>query len=256
MRSTQSFRLRPLSLCFAILIDIISTHAVAGVIVSGTRFIYPAGDREITVKVDNTGNQPSLVQAWLDDGDFRSHPGAVKAPFVLMPPIFRVDPGKGQTLRIVYTGDPLPQDKESVFWLNVLDIPPKSAGGTSENELQLAFRSRIKVFFRPAGLDGDGAISAAKAVKWTIAAAPDGKGRVLRAINASPFNVIVLSIGIKHGGRTYKIDDGAMIAPHSAHLFAGDTPLPDLQVGSKFEYSTINDFGTDMKWQGVLQTLP
>ncbi|PJI52023.1 molecular chaperone EcpD, partial [Methylobacterium radiotolerans] len=52
----------------------------------------------------------------------------------------------------MHTGEPMPQDKESVFWLNVLEIPPKDKA--NQNLLQMAFRSRIKLFYRPAGLKG------------------------------------------------------------------------------------------------------
>ncbi|RDL19866.1 pili/flagellar assembly PapD-like chaperone [Serratia fonticola] len=67
----------------------------------------------------------------------------------------RVETGKGQTLRISYAGGALPMDKESVFWLNVLEVPAKSQATTGENRLQMAFRPRIKLFFRPKGLDGN-----------------------------------------------------------------------------------------------------
>ncbi|MGT2494589.1 fimbria/pilus periplasmic chaperone [Cupriavidus basilensis] len=53
-------------------------------------------------------------------------------------------------LRIVYTQEPLPADRETVFWLNVLEVPSKKEG--AENALLFAFRSRIKVFFRPVQL--------------------------------------------------------------------------------------------------------
>ncbi|MFX7674935.1 fimbria/pilus periplasmic chaperone, partial [Acinetobacter baumannii] len=54
----------------------------------------------------------------------------------------------------------LSQQQESIFWLNVLDIPPKPEGRTqqgqttttSNNFLQLAVRSRIKFFYRPIDL--------------------------------------------------------------------------------------------------------
>lgn len=36
-----------------------------------------------------------------------------------------MEPKSGQTIRIVYTGESLPQDRESLFYLNVLDIPAK-----------------------------------------------------------------------------------------------------------------------------------
>ncbi|WP_080403689.1 molecular chaperone [Burkholderia ubonensis] len=235
-----------------IMLACVAQQAAATVIVSGTRVVYPAGDREVTVKADNNGTQPALVQAWLDDGDVHSRPGTAKVPFVLMPPVFRIDPGKGQTVRIVYTGEPLPQDRESVFWLNVLDVPPRVEETSSTTALQLAFRSRIKLFFRPVGLDADGAVAAAKQLKWSLAAAPDGKGYALRATNPSPFNVIVLSARIAHGGRTFALVDGAMVAPRQSHVFPLDAPLPALPPGTKLDYSTINDFGTGVPWESTV----
>ncbi|MGR3908676.1 fimbria/pilus periplasmic chaperone [Burkholderia sp. SR8] len=256
MFSISSFISRRAVACACIALACFVQQAAASVIISGTRVIYPAGDREITVKMDNTGKQPALVQAWIDAGDIKSRPGTVKVPFVLMPPVFRVDPAKGQTVRIVYTGDPLPQDKESVFWLNVLDIPPKVEESTSTTALQLAFRSRIKLFFRPVGLDGDGAVAAAKTIEWSIVPADDGKGRVLRATNPSAFNVTVLNARVEHDGRLFTTKDGAMVAPGGSLTFAFDAPLPDLPAGAKLGYSTINDFGSESKWEAAITPAP
>ncbi|KVL10460.1 hypothetical protein WS95_27965 [Burkholderia sp. MSMB1826] len=242
--------------CLCAMLACMTQQAAASVVISGTRVIYPAGDREITVKIDNNGTLPSLVQAWLDDGDVHSRPGTATVPFVMMPPISRIDPGKGQTLRIVYTGDPLPQDRESVFWLNVLDIPPKVDESSTTTALQLAFRTRIKLFFRPVGLDADGAVAAAKQLKWSVVPAPGGDGHALRATNASPFNVTVLSARVAHGGRTYGTVDGAMVAPGQSHVFPLDAPLPALPGRTKLDYSTINDFGAGVEWQSSIDDTP
>src|SRR5262245_34692037 len=110
------------------IIGLSSAHqAAAGVSVNGTRVVYPAAKREVTLSLRNPGEAPSLVQAWLDTGNQFSKPGDSKVPFVLTPPLFRLDPGKVQSIRLVYTHDPLPEDRETVFWLNVLDIPPRAA---------------------------------------------------------------------------------------------------------------------------------
>ncbi|MGU7785161.1 fimbrial biogenesis chaperone [Burkholderia sp. PU8-34] len=243
-------------MCAFFALACLSQSAAASVVIAGTRVIYPGDKREISVKMDNNGARPVLVQAWLDDGDLQSRPGAAKVPFVLMPPVFRMDPGKGQTVRIVYTHDPLPEDRESVFWLNVLEIPPKVEETESTTALQLAFRSRIKLFFRPAGLEADGAVAAAKGLKWSLAATPDGKGRALRVTNPSAFNVTVLSARAAHGGRIHSTTESAMIAPGQSHSFALDSPAPDIPPGTRLDYSTINDFGTDVKWDAVLEAAP
>jgi chaperone protein EcpD len=99
--------------------------AHASVTISGTRVVYPLGQREVTVKLDNDSLHPSLVQVWMDDGKAAAKPGDIQVPFVITPPIFRMEPKKSQVLRVMYSGEPLPSDRESVYWLNVLDIPPK-----------------------------------------------------------------------------------------------------------------------------------
>src|ERR1700748_3521526 len=78
-------------------------YATAGVVVDGTRVVYPAAKREVTLNIRNPGDTPSLVQAWLDAGDPHAKPGDSKVPFVLTPPLFRLDPTKVQSLRLVYT---------------------------------------------------------------------------------------------------------------------------------------------------------
>lgn len=99
----------------------------ASVVISGTRVIYSSEAKDVTVKLNNVGKAPVLIQSWIDDGDMTVKPENIRVPFILTPPINRVDPGKGQTLRLSYTGAALPMDKESVFWLNVLEIPAKNS---------------------------------------------------------------------------------------------------------------------------------
>ena len=110
------------ALCF------FSAQSVAGVVVTGTRVIYPSNAKEVSVRLDNKGKSPVLIQSWIDSGDASATPENIQVPFILTPPINRVEPSKGQTLRLSYTGGPQPADRESVFWLNILEIPAKPKG--------------------------------------------------------------------------------------------------------------------------------
>ena len=85
-------------------------HAVAGVVIGGTRVIYPAQSREITVQLSNIGDAPSLVQAWIDSGNPEQTAEDADAPFMLTPPIARVEPGRNQALRLMFAGAELPTD--------------------------------------------------------------------------------------------------------------------------------------------------
>ena len=92
-----------------------STHAE--IILHGTRVIYPSDAREVTLQVSNNGSKPSLVQAWIDEGDAKSTPDQSKVPFMITPPISRVDPTKSQSLRITALPNAaqIDQKKETVY---------------------------------------------------------------------------------------------------------------------------------------------
>ena len=72
----------------------------------------------------------------------------VSAPFLLMPAVAVVRPGRKQTLRIVYNGGALPQDRETVYYLNLVELPPKSSGARAAPEMKVAVRTRIKIFMQ------------------------------------------------------------------------------------------------------------
>jgi len=44
---------------------VLSVSSYASVIISGTRVIYPSDQKELTVKLDNVGKSPVLVQSWI-----------------------------------------------------------------------------------------------------------------------------------------------------------------------------------------------
>ena len=223
--------------------------AFAAVIVDGTRVIYPANRHEVSVNLHNVGEAPSLVEVWIDNGRDRTSvkdapkpgdPPAADVPFVATPPLFRLDPAQGQTLRLIYTQNPLPTDRESVFWLNVLDIPPRAkANPDAPNQLEMAFRHRLKIFFRPAGLHGDPA-DAPKAVVWSIAAGPDGLALI--AHNPTPYHIAFVSADVTAG----TVHDDArteMVAPASSARFALTQTALKNAGAVKVHYSFINDYG-------------
>ena len=219
--------------------------AHAGVVISGTRVIYQATEREVTVKLSNEGDAPALIQVWLDTVNPNAMPNETPVPFTLSPPLFRLDPKKGQSLRLIYTQEPLPQDKESLFWLNVLEVPPRTAATPDDpNALQLAFRSRIKLFFRPAGLAGDPNDAAAK-VTWKFVR-KDAGGYVLQASNPTPYHVTFSKIEAHAGAASYTSDKGGMVAPNASENFDVG-PVSALPTGAlTVDYGFINDYGAGM----------
>lgn len=211
----------------------------ADIVISGTRIVYQQSQKDVIVSLDNRGKKPLLVQSWLDDGRDDTNPQELKLPFVITPPVSRIDPAKGQSVRISYLGGSLPKDRESLFWFNVLEIPPKSKlkEGESPNQLQLAFRTRIKLFFRPDGLKGTPGDAAAK-VTWTEQ--KQGNGVTLIAHNDSPYNVSISNVTLKSANKVYQVEHKSILP------FATQTMqvkgLTTLAAGS-VAYETINDNG-------------
>jgi chaperone protein EcpD len=214
---------------------IIPLTSQASIVLSGTRVIYPASEKEVTVKVTNPGKSPVLVQSWVDKGNVADKPDNIQVPFILLPPVNRINPGKGQTLRLSYTARPvLPENIESVYWLNVLEIPPVAK--SSANHLQMAFRSRIKIFYRPAAIDDPAKVEAAmKKLTWSI------EGGELKARNDSPYFVSLASITVKAAGHSSMID-GEMVPPMGSRTFhLNNSSL--LHTGASITWEYINDWG-------------
>lgn len=218
---------------------LVSSQSFAGVVITGTRLIYPAAQKEITVKLNNNGTRPALVQSWVDTGDVKSSPTSSKAPFVLTPPVSRIDPSKGQSLRLMYTGAALPTDKESVFWLNVLEIPPKAEGPVDLNVLQMAFRSRVKIFYRPEGLAGN-STDAQQQLQWKVISV-DG-GYALQAFNPTAYHVSQIELALSVGNQRYESESG-MVSPGQTQVFALPTLKSQPAASAQVEFKAINDYG-------------
>ncbi len=222
--------------------------ASASVVIAGTRVVFPAANGEVTVRLNNEGSTPALVEAWIDNGNPDSTPDTAKVPFLITPPLVRMNAGKGQSLRIVYTGQPLPIDRESLFWLNVLEIPPKPVAkpGEEQNTLQFAVRSRLKLFFRPANLSGD-APNAPQQVSWSVVV--DGAGYALEAHNPTPYYITFSQLSLNVDKTTYALGSG-MVAPMSALRLPIEN-LDDAPAASaSLDYTTIDDFGAAKSYQG------
>ncbi|WP_322065016.1 fimbrial biogenesis chaperone [Burkholderia ubonensis] len=222
----------------AFLLVVLASHADANVVLSSTRMIFPANEQEVTIKMTNEGNVPALIQAWVDTGDPNAAPEKIDIPFMLTPSMFRMEPGKGQSLRLIYTDRVLPTDKESLFWLNVLEIPPKAVGD-DRNKIQLAIRSRIKVMFRPEGLSGS-ADEAPGQVKWELTR--EGAKYAVKATNPTPYVVNLGSIELEAGEQKYDAGFG-YILPGATQTFPVESLRTMPTTGIKIKFSGINDWG-------------
>lgn len=237
---------------FALAGMFICQQAQAEIVIATTRIIYKENSKNVDVRIENRGRSPLLLQTWMDTGDKNEDPSKIVVPFTITPPISRLDPKRGQTVTFVYTGSQaLPKDRESVFWFNALEVPPKPSDAQRQDAsiLQMAFRTRIKFFWRPEGIGGDlASASAVEKIKWS-AVRENGKAGV-QAANNSPFHVSYSSATLTVQGKKYdvKVD---MVRPFSQSTFSVEG-LNTIPSGSRLDYNAINDYGGLIKGNVVL----
>ncbi|WP_024549582.1 fimbrial biogenesis chaperone [Siccibacter turicensis] len=213
-----------LFLIFCLCGTIITPVWAGGVQIGRTRIIYPGDKKEVELALINRDNDlPWLVQSWVDTGD-----GKTRGPFIITPPLFRLDAQKEQGLRIAWTGAPLATDRESLLFLNVRTIPASEKGSEDKNVLRLIFKTRLKLFFRPAGLDGTPAQSCAGLTFRRT-------GDRLTVTNAGAFYSVFDSLQL--GG--HRLDSLELVAPKSA----SQVVLPAGVVGQNISWRCITDYG-------------
>lgn len=209
------------TILFFIMLFNLHSALAGGIVVGGTRVIYEGNKKEASLSVkNNSATSPFLLQSWIDTGD-----GKTRGPFMVTPPLFRIEPNEDHELRIARTGN-LPEDRESLFYLNIRAIPPSSPDAV--NTLKLVVKTRIKLFYRPQGLINDAA-TAYKQLAFHLA---DGQ---LVAENPTPFYVVFDSLTV---GAT-RIQRADMLAPFASQRF----DLPAAETGRGVSWRVINDYG-------------
>lgn len=123
---------------------LLSAGAQAALVMDATRYVFKGDQPAISVTVENTTEKLFGGQVWLDNiTEKDSRPSLVATPS-----FFKVK-GKGrQVFRVIKASEHVPEDRESVYWLNLQDIPPAMEG----SGISVAMRTKVKVFYRPASL--------------------------------------------------------------------------------------------------------
>jgi fimbrial chaperone protein len=220
-----------------------SLCAHAGIQVGGTRVIFDAKQdkRDTSLAVRNKGATRYAIQTFVDDGA-----GDTKnMPFTVTPPFFYLNGGEEQLVMVRHIAGKtnLPADRESVFWLDVKEIPTNENGTAKAhdaNTLKIAVLTRVKLFYRPATLNGDPAAAPGQ-LKWAVVPSPEGHGAALKVSNPTPYHVTFSTIEV--AGNQKESINVDMVGPQSDLLI----PIPERAVSKvgpvKFTYTTINDYG-------------
>ncbi|PHM30121.1 fimbrial biogenesis chaperone [Xenorhabdus innexi] len=197
----------------------------AGIVIGGTRVVYNGDRKETSISINNPETDISyLIQSWIQGENDET-----KTPFIVTPPLFKLTAGNETVLRIIKTGDNLPNDRESLFWLNVKSIP--ATVKSEENQLQITVRSRFKLFYRPTELAEDASI-AYKSLKFKV------EGHKLTAENPTPYYISFSDLTIGNSSKNHEIQAAGMIAPFGQ--LSWDIPVKNVSYVS---WKAINDFG-------------
>lgn len=219
-------------------LTIILTLALSGyvngsVILSGTRIIYTEGAKDKTIKLTNPESQPYIVQVHVDNGVQDGH-----APFIITPPVFRLEPHSGQSIRLAFTGESLPPDRESVFYFSFSQLPALKANTFQKNKLILAITNRVKIFYRPVTLSTPPGKTADN-INFST------EGRQIRIYNNSEYHASIRRASLVRNGKEVRIAEGVMISPKSSMIFTPSSTIEDLK-GTLARLVLVNDYGVDI----------
>ncbi|MCF5708096.1 fimbria/pilus periplasmic chaperone [Pseudomonas syringae] len=230
----QAFIKLARGICMAMFIQTVCLPAAqAALTVNATRVVFASDKRSTSVIISNPSDRPFAVQTWVNTS---ADDATTIVPFAPTPTLFRLNPGKEQQVQINGLPNDLPDDRESLFYFNVQEIP--QADSTQSNVLNIALRTRLKLFYRPAGLT-DNPTARLKHLQWSVKRV-SGK-TLLTGTNPTPFHVSFIRLDVTAGGKTEKIKQAAMLEPMTSRTYE----LDGLHASSDMQvvFSSINDYG-------------
>ncbi|WP_132714970.1 fimbria/pilus periplasmic chaperone [Vibrio crassostreae] len=151
----------------------------ASLTLDATRYIYEEGGRFISAMAYNPSEKEYGAQVWVDnivESDTRPS-------FIATPSFFRIKDESQQVFRILKVSDHMPDDKESIYWMNLQEIPPARDGGG----VSIAIRTKVKLIYRPAGL-AEGRVGAER--RLSLEYVPGGENLV----NTTPYIFTIGSV--------------------------------------------------------------
>ncbi|KRG52538.1 fimbrial biogenesis chaperone [Stenotrophomonas beteli] len=239
--------MRPLNVISYVLLLLLSFPVAADLKLHGTRVVLDGAVQAGAIRISNTGDAPVLVQSWVGGGDADTKPELLRVPLTATTPMFRLNPGERRNInvRVVEPGQ-LPLNRESLFWLNILDVPARTSD-QSRTTVEQAVHVRLKVFHRPAGLPGKPE-AAVDALQWRIGRSASG-APVLRALNPCPYYVSLRTVTLN--GRALPVSAiDAAIPPFGEWSRELDQEPSAYSSHPSLQLAWIDDEGLVHEWTG------
>lgn len=224
---------RKISFTILMLMTLLSiSSANAAIALDRTRAIINGDEKSISLNISNENKQlPYLAQGWIENEKGEK----ITKPFTVLPPVQRIEPNERSQIKIQSLPDvmSLPQDRESVFYFNLREIPPVS---NKPNSLQLALQTRIKLFYRPKLI-----IPSREQLEnpWQKELTLNRQGDKYIIKNPTPYYITIVDAQENKNAQTVKGFEPLMIPPKSHQTLNFSAAL----LGNRPILTYINDYG-------------
>ncbi|HEI8868462.1 molecular chaperone [Serratia sp. AKBS12] len=219
-----------------VVVSLIGQLAHASVVLTGTRIIYQAQLKEKTLHFTNKGSNPYIVQLNIEENLSDNKNSDM---FVVTPNVFRIEPGKAQTVRLIYTGNKTQDGKEQISLLSFSQLPAVNTDKSGANSLVLAITSKVKIFYRPQA-SSRGAADIAEQLTFRQ------QGKYMIVSNPSSYFAVIRSASLSLNNKTFPLANSLMIPPGETEKWPIPAALSHLQ-GSTLILSLVNDYGVDVR---------
>lgn len=207
---------------------LVAAELHAGVVVGGTRFVFPAERESMPISLTNTSQEAWLINTKINQParwpGVKAHSAAV--PILAAPPLLLLQPGATGTLRLLkITSDSLPKDRETLFELTIASVP---SGKVENQSVKVAMRSVFKLFWRPEGLPGD-PLEAYQQLRWTR------NSQGIQLTNPTPYYINLIQMSVN--GKAFS--NAGVVPPKSQRQTSWCQVIAPCHVA----WRAINDYG-------------
>lgn len=207
-------------------------QASAAIALDRTRVVYNGGEKSVSLNISNENkNLPYLAQAWMEDAQGNK----ISSPLTVLPPVQRVEPGAESQVKVqaAPAAATLPQDRETLFYFNLREIPPRS---TKPNTLQIALQTRIKLFYRPAAIQLDKTEAAQG--DWVEKVTMTRQGDKFVVNNPTPYFLTIIEGAPSVKGKPVGFEP-IMVSPKDSKAIEA----PAAAFGASPVLTYVNDYG-------------
>ena len=207
-----------------------NAHAAIGL--DRTRVVFDGSKEAVSMNITNNNTQlPYLAQGWVED----EQGNKITSPLIVLPPVQRLEAGKSSQVKVqaLPAAKSLPQDRESVFYFNLREIPPRS---DKVNSLQIALQTRIKLFYRPSALIQS---RQERSEPWQQELTLTRVGDQYQVNNPTPYYVTLIDARRTKDADTVAGFEPLMLSPKGSLKLGGGVAA----LGTKPRLTYVNDYG-------------